>query len=466
FTAFPSSANKKIRIFSSVMSSPEKEKSPQVPLKSWLDAIQQESWQLELLISGFVLFLLTSGWGPIVDMEYDLYLQKETEIDSDFLELAYYVFRTAYLSLLLCLMVHVVLRGVWIAAVGLRSVSGEIDYESLRFQDRFTDRLRRRLGSFDEYIERLERNCSVIFSFAFLLIFCFLSLVTCTVAVTFLQKASMWIIGQEYTSNSVFGGAGVISFVLALSSIVYCLDFITLGLLKRSRWTARPYYYIYIFMGWITLARFYRPLYYNLIDNRFGRRLAFFLPVIILLILVGVSVIQVRYDYFPYQVGDGKIWLDANSYDDEDGNPLDRMWRMTLASRYANNNYVEAFIPYRPAYHNDRLRRIDPEIEAMQYVGFKLKGAFKAGTQHNRDADAEQILVAFDKFFKLSINDSLPVNVPPLFHFHPEREQAGVTYVIPVHDLPVGRHALKVQVQLIEDDSLTWSNGRTVYFYK
>ncbi|CAH1001421.1 hypothetical protein LEM8419_02324 [Neolewinella maritima] len=40
----------------------------QAPLKSWLDKLQQESWQLELLISGFVIFLLIGGLEPMFDL--------------------------------------------------------------------------------------------------------------------------------------------------------------------------------------------------------------------------------------------------------------------------------------------------------------------------------------------------------------------------------------------------------------
>ena len=129
-------------------------------LKSWLDNLQQESWQLELLISGFTIFLLIGGWGPVADLEYDLIVLKGTATGANSMSFLYHVLRTAYLSLLACLLIHVVLRGVWIAAIGLRSVSGEIDYDQLHYQPRFVDRLRRRLGSFDDYIERMEVQCS------------------------------------------------------------------------------------------------------------------------------------------------------------------------------------------------------------------------------------------------------------------------------------------------------------------
>jgi len=435
-------------------------------LKNWLDNLQQESWQLELLISGFVLFLLIGGWGPVTEMEYDLRLLQFTIESYYSFNFIYYVLRTAYLSLLICLLFHVVLRGIWIAAIGLRSVSGEIDYDSLRYQSKFTKRLRRRVGSFDKYIERMERNCSVVFSLAFMIIFCFLSLISWAIVSILIQQTPLWFLGESSNGNWLLRVADFVSILVMVSGIIYFVDFVTLGWLKRNRWLAKPYYYIYVMMGWVTLARFYRPIYYNLIDNRFGRKLGMALPVIIVLTLAIASIQQISYDYYPvYQQG-GKVWQDNNNYDDEDPDLYEQIWRMSLASKYVENNYVEAFIPYRPVTDNDRLKAIDPDLEVSQYTGTKLNGAFTLGERYNESADNDQLLNAFTKLNRLLLNDSLLLDVKPLFHFHPIRGQPGLVYMIPTHDLPTGRHSLVVQVQELNKDSLSWTAGRSIYFYK
>lgn len=435
-------------------------------LKAWLDTIQRESWELELLVSGFVIFLLIGGWESVEAWKYDLYLLTEDSSAYFSLGFLYQVFRTAYLSLLACLLVHVVLRGVWIAAIGLRSVSGQIEYGHLPYQPRFTQRLRQRLGSFDGYIERLERNCSVIFSLAFLIIFCFLSLATWAIFSIAVQRVYLWIIGAGYQGTGVLGGAGIVSVLVFVTGLIYLFDFVTLGLLKRSRWLGRPYYYLYVFMGWVTLARLYRPLYYNLIDNRFGRRLAMLLPIIILLILVLVSVKQVKYAYFPAIVEDGTLWLDHYNYDDESSVVFDQLWRTSLASKYPEHNYLEVFVPYRPRLDDERLLAINPDLDVSRYTGTKLRGAFKIGTRNNLDADYDELLATFTALHRLSIDDTLSVDVTPLFSIHQERRQPGVKYMIPVHDLPVGRHHLKLQTQLLKADTLTWSDGYKIYFFK
>ncbi len=436
-------------------------------LKNWLDSLQQESWQLELLISGFVIFLLIGGWQPLSNLEYEAMLLANTSSSFRTVIFVYYVLRTAYFSLLMCLLIHVVLRGLWIAAVGLRSVSGEIDYEALNYKARFTQRLKQRIGSFDEYINRLERFCSVAFTIAFLVLFCFLSLVSWSLVAIVLQRGFLLIVGGEWQGTGILGGAGTMSMIVIIFSFIYFIDFVSLGWLKKLRWVNRPYYYLYVFMGWVTLARFYRPLYYNLIDHRFGRRLALLLPFVIILILAGASIEQVKYAYFPAMTGDGKVWQDANNYDDEEGNDFNRAWRMTLSSKYASpNGWIEAFVPYIPVNDNPRLLLIDSTLDLSQYTGTKLNGAFTIGQRINPDADYERILNAFGKKNQLYINDSLYRHLTPLFHFHNQRKQPGISYMIPVHDLPPGRHELMLKTRIISGDTLRWSNGRTIYFYK
>jgi len=50
-------------------------------------------------------------------------------------------------------MLHVLLRGFWISAFGY--VSGDIDYDSLKYSPKFTRYLKKRVGSFDKYIATL-----------------------------------------------------------------------------------------------------------------------------------------------------------------------------------------------------------------------------------------------------------------------------------------------------------------------
>jgi len=100
--------------------------------KKWLDILQQESWQLELIISGFAIYGLFLALDPIKVAAAEI--QQETNI------LAIFIFSAlsaSWFTLTMNLLIHVVLRGLWIAAIGLRYVSGDIDYEALNYSPKF-----------------------------------------------------------------------------------------------------------------------------------------------------------------------------------------------------------------------------------------------------------------------------------------------------------------------------------------
>ncbi|MEM6770873.1 MAG: hypothetical protein AAF597_09840 [Bacteroidota bacterium] len=440
------------------------EKKENSGLAQWLDSIQQESWQLELLISGFSIFLLLGGWGWLEDLEYDFILLVQGNDGYDLLGPIYYGGRVAYGTLTGCLLLHVMLRGLWIAAVGLRSVSGGIEYDKLRYSTYFRDRLHRRMGTFDQYIEGLEKYCSVFFSVAFLIFFCFLSIVSCLMTFTLIQTTWLSFFGLK-VQDVDFLETGVLGFIFLFICLLYLVDFVSLGLLKRTRWLSKPYYFLYRFMGWVTLARFYRPLYHNLIDDRFGRKLVILLPIIVVGIIVLSSIQPVSYTYHPGNLGNGEEWVYKEYYDDEATGTKNRAWRMSLTSRFARNNYVEVFVPYVPVNDDELLALIDSSMEVAQYTGIILEGGINAGNNINRDADNAALLKAFNGMYNLFLNDSL-LNVSPRFYRHTTRKQPGLLYSIPVHELAVGEHQIRLDRRQYRYDTLAFNAGINVYFYK
>jgi hypothetical protein len=134
--------------------------------KQLLQKLQEESWQLELLISGFAIFGLFTAY-PTIELAVND-AQNSQQIYS------FVIYSIAWVScaiLIFNLLLHVMLRGLWIGALGLRYVSGDIDYDDLKYSPKFTNYLKKRVGSFDKYIATLEDYCSVIFAISFLLIF-------------------------------------------------------------------------------------------------------------------------------------------------------------------------------------------------------------------------------------------------------------------------------------------------------
>ena len=107
----------------------EKKKS----FKNWLEILQQESWQLELLISGFAIFLLASAYDELDGVEYYINMLITGNGYFGTLLLPFQIILGAWYVLIVNLILHVLLRGLWISTIGIRYVSGEIDFDYLKF---------------------------------------------------------------------------------------------------------------------------------------------------------------------------------------------------------------------------------------------------------------------------------------------------------------------------------------------
>lgn len=437
-------------------------------LADWLDRLQQESWQLELLISGFVIFLLLGAYTPLDRASDYIDRLQEQHLWYGLLIVPYGIVLIAYYILLFNLLVHVFLRGLWISTVGLRYVSGEIDYERLRLQPRFTGWLRGRIGTFDRYIERLEQLCSAIFAFTFLLIFAVFGLGTFLFFLVAAQLVLRWLAGVplDGSQTSVADLVGVL--LLLLCGLIYLVDFLTLGWVKRRQRLARFYYPIYRLMGWITLAALYRPLYYNLIDNTFGRRMAYAVVPTVVGVMLVLALRLIGNPYMPYglqgepEQGD---WVFSAQYETT-ATDID-YHRPSIPAPHVASGYLPVFIPYLPARHDAVLQRQCPEVEPARYAGLKLRGTINAGRIVNEAADAEAILQCLRGIFRVRIDDRLRTDVTLRYYYHPVREQYGLYGNVPIHDLAPTEHYLQIdQARGYKNGRLQWQDGQRIYFWK
>lgn len=284
--------------------------------KEWLEKLQQESWQLELLISGFAIFGIYQS--RILIPDFDFARNGYLDDAGAWLGMLVFIFKKGWLIFFLNLLIHVVLRGLWIGAIGLRYVSQDIDYESFRYSDIFTRFLKKSVGSYDDFIERLEKVCSVIFAYTFLLFLLFMSFMFFFMQVIFIAQLIQKINPLDADVQFTSGLFAIIYFMFG--SIVF-FDLITMGGFKKvkNKFFSTIYFYIYRFFGFVTLSFLYRPLLYNFIDNNYTKKLFYFsIPYITLVAFGETMVINISNPYKPdkeFLLSQGQL-LDENLYDD------------------------------------------------------------------------------------------------------------------------------------------------------
>jgi len=427
----------------------------------WLETLQQESWQLELIISGFAIFLLLGTYEPIENWYYDFekimyqhhnYANYFIETVIDFLFVTWYV-------LVINLIIHVFLRGLWISTIGLRYVSGEINFEALNFSPKFNQFLRRKVTSFDDYIEQLEKICSVIFAFTFLGLFISISIVLFLSFIgitTFLLTC----FGIKDNSNTT----AILQLTLFVLGLVYLIDFLSFGWIKKQNWLAKFYYPIYRFFSFITLSFLYRPLYYNLIDNKFGRKVSLLvIPYAILLFIGNSSKIDV-YDYIPiYRYNES---LHGEYYDDIINSKRFKH-TASIPSKYIDNGFAELFLPYISRYYHSPLAELCPELVPGK-AGLQLD--LNNNTNPRLNLNGAKTLNCMSELYQIFINDSLRADATYLFHTHPQREETGLLTILDVAYLPRGAHKITVQAKSRypwrDADSLVFKNTAIIPFWK
>ncbi len=439
--------------------------------KEWLDILQQESWQLELIISGVAIFGLFQSLEPIAgwmnhfqSLALDGFLFKMVGT----LGLSSILF--SVIALIVCLLVHIILRGLWIGAVGLRYFSGDIDYDHLRYTDKFKDYLKKRIGSFDDYIGRLEDYCSIIFAISFLLVFFFISFFLTLIVVIGISFALEQMLGDHWIFE-IIGPAFAIITTLVL--LMTAIDFFTQGFLKKKKWIGYVYFPVYRVMSRITFSFVYRPLLYNLLDNKLGKRIiALLIPgFIVLIIAAGSGVNESNYhdNFWWYK----SVYASSGNYEDQmEDRDYSYIKAASIPSRIVHNNALPLFVKHQTQIEDAIFFRDSTLVPNDDVRGFNpFKGDFiqvnLANSNDERDVTEEEFdtyVQTLEKVVRVTIDDTLKMRTPFTLTRNIKR-QMGYETVLDLQSLDRGLHTIKVVRDLSQDTTKYYTVAVIPFWY-
>jgi len=368
-------------------------------ITEWLEGLQRESWQLELIVSGFTIFLLLQ----LVNVMPDLFpsFNKHTNFSTD-IRVAIITFLVAIMyaafTLLGSLLLHIFLRGFWIAVIGLRSVQQETDFDNT-------------IGLFIQmFIDYLDNG--------------------------FLKEALSWF----------FNFLWVFLFV---SSIIYLIDTLTLGFFKKYQKIAKIYYPFYRLWGWVTLAGIYRSIYYSL-ANRFSKSTVGLL-LFIFLFLIGLYPFHriTFYKYFPDYTSNAKM-MSYSCYDNlrgDDGG----IWTASIASDVVNAEYLPLFIRY-SVKHNEVLDSLCTDYTPTKSSIF-VSGIHKGFRDpYYAEEDADKLLTCLSRLYSVYVDDSLYTDLEFFFYSYPNHKTHGLRTMIYTGDLPEGKNTIRIARKRLNDN--------------
>ncbi len=436
-------------------------------LRRWVSNLQLESWQLELLITGFSIFLLATSVTQYEEFSASLRFNKLVATSSSnviFVQAGRFIINTIPLALnffLISLLVHLLLRGFWIGIVGLSSVSNLIDLDSLNLKGPFRKKLPGKIRSLDDLIFYLDQVSSVIFAYTYLLAFSILSVVLVSAFLFSLLGLGAFFQGFVGSSQGVAMMVSIIALflavILSVCAVIYFLDTIFFSTFKKSKWFSVLYYPIYRLFSLISLSFVYRSIYYHLITNYSKKQI-----ISVTLILGGTLFIAQRintwetYPFFPEVRSANQYTMNKVHYDDE--RRRGHIYTASIPSKFVKNDYLELFIRYSPN-SNQVLDFLCPDFRGLEKTN-SFSEAVSAGMQSAQDSTLtiEDILGTDEKYeelvksssqclgslYEVYLDGQMIENPEFFFTRHENKGERGVETVIDIASLDRGRHLIQV----------------------
>ncbi|MEN0046037.1 MAG: hypothetical protein AAF806_03150 [Bacteroidota bacterium] len=484
-------------------------------LVQWLDQLQEQSWNLELIISGFVLFGLFQLRDFLDISAYYIGANDDSSISYLF-GLSLGVLQVSVDIFIFSLLILVFTRGLWIGALGLRYVSGNIDFDSFSYSDRLKQYLKRKVGSFDDYIQRLEHVSSSVFAFTYLLFFMSMSLVLFDLEFKLLDFL-LSKLGIDILQTIV-----LILFLIAACIVFF--DFVTLGLLKsiKQPFFAKIYLPLYRFVGIATLSFLWRPIWYNFIDQRSTKWIAIFSAPLLMgfIIVKSARFPRFEYQFFPkvgYRTESGRFSsvffkenarnaFQAEFYDDlrlmeRQEKNYELIDVLSLPSHRINVTTMEVFVKY-TEFTDEFITQKDSSIAAISEIGFnslnninvmlipivkktaseyerqyderqavfeqqydslslidagqaeRLSLSFKAEEQLRYRKYLERVKSIIKQSFSFEINEQpIPDSTVYLdFHIHPNFEEKGFICTFPIQHAHAGTNRLTLKRKFYSEE--------------
>ncbi len=419
-------------------------KDEKTSLPEWIIKIQEQSWQIEILIaSGLILFLYNL---PTVLINFFVDFSESTMPRAEPVILFFggYIFSRA---LLLGFIVTLLLRSLWLAFLGINYAFPDgINFGKLSFSDYFRRKIEKS-KSIPERIIALERVCSLTYSVTIM--------VTLLTAGSFLFLAILFF-GIYYLAPSVYTQTtGIILLVLVILIMIGILDWLFFGKLKNFPVFSKLYYPVYKLFQWLTLSFVFQKEYLAFISN-INRWKVFGLFVVYFFLAFEISLSEMQNSRLTKNMGlpnilnyDERSYLNIstlnkiNKYQYE--NMLeqnDRIITVAIQSDVITDNVIKLFVVYAKKY--------DETLDSL-FTKNGVKKFLRERTLENYYKNDSLIQKALNEFFTVEIDNRSVGTTEWYLHRHYKTGEYGFLTYIPVSNLPKGRHALLVKAKHISN---------------
>lgn len=432
--------------------------------KQWFEKLRLNSWEVEILIVGFVLVILFN-----IPDTISLELSKITKNYSvrevgDFLFWSINLLTLGILNsivhiLILSFSLYLGLRGFWVGVLGLSSVYPKgINLEKLNFNTIF----KKQIGeyNFNAFVIKIDNICSSIFSFCFLISFSIISfclfLVQMILGSTYLDKLLSYLLNN----NDVESYVDIFALPFLICGLLFFLDYFLFGILKKIKW--KPFGYVFNVIDklykYITLVFIYDTLYYAFISN-VKRRLIFFLFISFIFISISLDSVKLeKHIYFP-SIHTSEVIMQSRNYEDkflerDDYNEKLYPKYPFIQSDVIGDNYLKLHIPYH-SYMNMPMEEFCPEL-------------LSDTLENNHIDEQKNIINCINGAYTIFVDKKeIESNFILYDYAHLLLDIKTFFMVVPLDEFSNGRHVLKINKALKDKMSgATFESGKFEQRYK
>lgn len=434
---------------------------------NWIQELSNQSWNLEFVVSGAAIFS-TSFLPELTDQAIASYFENY-QLTNDlpdqlFPILAYSFAKSSTYLLIITFVLHFIIRAFWIALVGLRAVFPQgINFENIPNTNKeLSEIYKKKFGSLDGFIVRLDKICSQIFSIAFVLVLFSLMLALLYVVI-FLGT-----VGVRTYFPELYTKAKPIFMAIALAiAVVSMLIFL---LSSKEKYREHPlvgklYKHFIQKSTWLYMGM-YKPIQYinftfgsNLPRKKYFRAIALigfsffgvsiFIYTLKLLDHNGLPYLESRNFY---SSGSAEHQLIANYYDNlrQEG---ERIVIAGIQSDVIEEPFVKLFITYNKGLDADLSKFCSAPTLPDTLKNYK-KRILKDKTR----------LDCFNQYFKIILNDS--TLTPVEFFFEDYHTTKGLKTYLSTEKCKIGRNTLYIKT--MKTDSLpkkVWTEYVAIPFW-
>jgi hypothetical protein len=330
------------------------------------------------------------------------------------------------------LVIHLFLRGVWVGYVGLSyAFPAGIRIDRLTYQARYLRPIER-IPNLMQQVELLEKLCSSMFATCFFMMMVVLGmLIGILVFIGILYVLDWGTAGSFFQLYTRLFGNNVDDLISVFVAIV-AIDFISLGWFRKNKYIAMLYYPLHVFVGWITLSRFYRPIYYTFASNLNRYLLSALLFLFVILITFGQFFLNRSPDdsflsgVEFYQSGARESFF-SGYYSDRN-----QSWesvKAVIPSPVVTSRFLELTIKH----------EIRHESHMLKLCGLSAKDLAATGSP--------KLLSCVNQYYAVYIDGQAVPEPGWMSYFYQKEKRKGFLCFLDTEQLAPGKHMLEVKTQ-------------------